>query len=201
MRCISANDPAAMDLPGYLRIQAHANALSNHRLGQALAGFSDAEWQATRTSFFPSLALTLNHLLAVDLYYIGALYREAGLGEKYAAFRPSADATEWMRRQHDSDLRLVALCGALDAAAVDAWVEMPRRDHVQRDRAGHVLAHLFNHQTHHRGQVHAMLAGTPVAPPQLDEFMMPSEAHLRHADMQALGWDEATIYSPQGAGR
>jgi hypothetical protein len=34
-----------------------------------------------------------------------------------------------------------------------------------------------------------------VAPPQLDEFMMPSEAHLRQADMQALGWDEATVYA------
>ena len=86
---------------------------------------------------------------------------------------------------------------ALDAAAIDAWVEMPRGDHVQRDRAGHVLAHLFNHQTHHRGQAHAMLAGTAVAPPQLDEFMMPSEAHLRRADMQALGWDEAAVYGPR----
>jgi uncharacterized damage-inducible protein DinB len=71
---------------------------------------------------------------------------------------------------------------------------MPRRDHVLRDRVGHVLAHLFNHHTHHRGQAHAMLSGTAVAPPQLDEFMMPSEAHLRVADMQALGWDEVGVY-------
>ena len=101
---------------------------------------------------------------------------------------------EWARRQHDSDLRLVAFCDALDADAIDAWVELPRRDHVQRDRAGHVLAHLFNHQTHHRGQAHAMLSGTAVAPPQLDEFMMPSEAHLRRDDMRALGWDETSVY-------
>ena len=39
-----------------------------------------------------------------------------------------------------------------------------------------------------------MLAGTAVAPPQLDEFMMPSEAHLRGADMLAFGWDEARVY-------
>jgi uncharacterized damage-inducible protein DinB len=84
----------------------------------------------------------------------------------------------------------------LDAAAVEAWVDLPRSDHVQRERAGHVLAHLFNHQTHHRGQVHAMLAGTAVAPPQLDEFMMPSEAHLRVPDMQAFGWNEAAVYGP-----
>jgi uncharacterized damage-inducible protein DinB len=183
-----------MDLPSYLRIQAHANALSNHRLGLAMAGLDAADWQAPRTSFFPSLALTLNHVLAVDLYYIGALYREGELREKYAAFAPCATGIEWARRQHDSDRRLVALCNTLDAAAIDVWVELPRRDHVQRDRAGHVLAHLFNHQTHHRGQVHAMLAGTAAAPPQLDEFMLPSEAHLRRADMQALAWDEMSVY-------
>ena len=76
---------------------------------------------------------------------------------------------------------------------------MDRGDHVQRDLAAHVLAHLFMHQTHHRGQVHAMLAGTAVAPPQLDEFLMPSEAHLRVQDMQALGWDETAVASSQAA--
>jgi uncharacterized damage-inducible protein DinB len=35
-------------------------------------------------------------------------------------------------------------------------------------RLGLVLAHIFNHQTHHRGQAHAMLSGTPVRPPELD---------------------------------
>jgi len=183
-----------MDLPGYLRIQAHANALSNQRLGQALRALDAAEWQAPRTSFFPSLARTLDHILAVDGYYIGALLRQTGLVEAYPSFQPSDGAAHWAQRQRQSDLLLVAFCDTLDDAAVDAWVEMPRADHVQRDRAGHVLAHLFNHQTHHRGQVHAMLAGTAVPPPQLDEFMMPSEAHLRAADMQAFGWDEAAVY-------
>ena len=65
---------------------------------------------------------------------------------------------------------------------------------IQRDLAGHVLAHLFMHQTHHRGQAHAMLAGTTVKPPQLDEFLMPSDAPWRAADMSALGWDEAVVY-------
>ena len=42
-----------------------------------------------------------------------------------------------------------------------------------------------------------MLAGTAVSPPQLDEFMMPSEPHLRTAEMAALGWDEAGVYGPR----
>jgi uncharacterized damage-inducible protein DinB len=180
-----------MDLPAYLRIQAHANALSNQRLGLALLALDADAWAAPRTSFFPSLARTLNHILAVDHYYVGALHGDARLREAYAAFQPCASADEWVQRQRFSDLRLVAFCERVDP---EAWVEMPRADHVQRDRAGHVLAHLFNHQTHHRGQVHAMLAGTAAAPPQLDEFMMPSEAHLRAGDMAAFGWDEAAVY-------
>jgi hypothetical protein len=39
-----------------------------------------------------------------------------------------------------------------------------------------------------------------VAPPQLDEFLMPRGAHLRRADMAALGWDEAAVYGRPPAG-
>lgn len=188
-----------MELLAFLRIQAHANALANRRMGAALLQLAPDEWHAPRTGFFPSLALTLNHLLAVDGYYLGALYGEPDGVEHWHAFSPCADAAEWVQRQHGSDRRLVAFCAALDAAGADAVVAMPRGDHVQHDRAGHVLAHLFNHQTHHRGQAHAMLSATAVKPPQLDEFMMPSEAHLRLDDMRALGWGEQGVYGTPSA--
>jgi uncharacterized damage-inducible protein DinB len=183
-----------MDLTPYLRIQAHANRLSNHRLHGAMASLSHAEFHAPRTGFFPSLAETLNHILVVDLYYVGALYGEPDLRSVLDDFAPSDELNALAARQAASDARLVAFCDALTAAALDRTVEMPRDTYIQRDRAGHVLAHLFNHQTHHRGQLHAMLAGTPIKPPQLDEFMMPSEAHLRVNDMAALGWREDAVY-------
>ncbi len=122
------------------------------------------------------------------------LCREPDPRAHFASFVPADDVAALAPRQAASDERLIAFCDALDAAACGAPVEIPRGDHVQRDRTSHLLAHLFNHQTHHRGQAHAMLAGTAIAPPQLDEFMMPSEAHLRTADMAALGWSEAEVY-------
>jgi len=183
-----------MQLADQLRIQAHANRLANHRLHAAMAALSPADFHAPRVSFFPSLAATLNHLLAVDLYYIAALYREPGLVEVYKSFVPAPTLHDLQQRQAVSDQRLIAFCDTLDAAACDAVVAMDRGTHVQRDAAGHVLAHLFMHQTHHRGQVHAMLSGTTIKPPQLDEFLMPSDAGFRVADMQALGWSEGAVY-------
>jgi uncharacterized damage-inducible protein DinB len=46
--------------------------------------------------------------------------------------------------------------------------------------------HLFVHQIHHRGQAHAMLAGTSVKPPQLDEFFLAQDLPLRAGDLRAL---------------
>jgi uncharacterized damage-inducible protein DinB len=187
-----------MELVDYLRIQARANRLSNHRLHAALTPLSRAEFHAPRTGFFPSLAQTLNHILEVDLYYIGSLHRDAGVRAAVLAFVPIDDLAALAARQTASDERLIGFCDALDAHALDATVEMERSDHIQRDRVGHVLAHLFNHQTHHRGQAHAMMSGTSIKPPQLDEFMMPSEGHLRTTDMAALGWSEAAVYRAVG---
>jgi hypothetical protein len=62
-----------------------------------------------------------------------------------------------------------------------------------------VLTHLFVHQIHHRGQVHAMLAGTSVPPPQLDEFFLAQDAALRAGDLAALGFVEATAAGGPGA--
>ena len=183
-----------MYLVDQLRIQAHANRLANHRLHAAMAALTQADFHAPRTGFFPSLAATLNHILAVDEYYVGALHREPDLPARYDAFVPEPSLAALARRQRACDERLIAFCAALDDTGCDTIVDMDRGPHVQRDRVGHVLAHVFMHQTHHRGQAHTMLSGSVVAPPQLDEFLMPSDAKFRVADMAALGWQEREIY-------
>ena len=67
-----------MELLVFLRVQVRANRLANHRLHAAMAALSREDYEAPRTSFFPSLAKTLEHILAVDLYYLAALHRERG---------------------------------------------------------------------------------------------------------------------------
>ena len=128
-----------------LRIQARANRLANRRLHAAMAALAEDDFHAPRVSFFPSLAVTLNHILAVDLYYIGALHADPALPQRFDDFVSAASLPELADRQRESDERLIAFCDRLDEPACAAMVDMDRDTHIQRDRAAHVLAHLFMH--------------------------------------------------------
>jgi uncharacterized damage-inducible protein DinB len=127
-----------------LRIQAHANHMANLRLQGALAGLSAAEFQAPRTGFFPSLQATLDHIVAVDAYYVGALHGDAGLAEAWQTRVPKRTLADWHAAQQAVDQRLIAWLLAADDAALDAPVHMPRGNgRVQTDAAAHMLQHLF----------------------------------------------------------
>ena len=185
-----------MELLVFLRTQARANRLANHRLHAAMAALSREDYEAPRTSFFPSLAKTLEHILAVDLYYLAALHGERGAERVWREAPAGVPFATIAAAQAASDQRFIDHVNALGPPSLDEMVEMERgQGRIQRDRRGHVIAHLLNHQVHHRGQAHAMLAGTAARPPQLDEFLMPSEAHLRVDDLRALGWSEARLFA------
>jgi uncharacterized damage-inducible protein DinB len=191
----SSSDPRPLGLAQLLAIQAHANRLANRRLQAALAGLSTSDLHARRISFFPTLIGTLNHLLAVDRYYIAALLGEADMEQQYRRFAPHDELAPYAAAQDASDVKLIALCDRLDDTSANAVVRMDRGEgKSQSDLACLVLQHLFMHQTHHRGQMHAMLAGTQVKPPQLDEFIMRADEPFRVMDMSALGWTEREVY-------
>ncbi|MCY1668907.1 DinB family protein [Rhizobium sp. SL86] len=181
----------------YLLAQAYNNAWANHRLLACCRSLSAEQLHAERTSFFPSIIHTLNHILTVDWFYVSALEgRPIGL----AAFEPEipfALFADVEREQRAIDRRLIDHCRQLDAQTLAQEIDIPRREHVQVERTDRILLHLFQHQIHHRGQVHAMLSGTSVRPPQLDEFFPadPAEQALRRADFAELGFSETLIWS------
>src|SRR5204863_4842197 len=105
-----------------LLTQARANRLANRRLLGAVARLSDAEFHAPRTSFFPSLALTLNHVLNVDHYYLAALHGDTAMRSIWATYVPATTAAELAARQDESDQRLVDFCAGLQPADEDRIV-------------------------------------------------------------------------------
>ena len=189
-------------LARHLAAGAYNNAWANHRLLKACCALTQEEFVAPRTSFFPSIKATLNHVLTVDWYYVEILERSlAGLPPHENAVRhfepvePFGTCAEISREQHAVDRRLIALCNGIGDRELDAVILLPRRTGIERDSLDRILAHLFQHDIHHRGQVHAMLAGTRVKPPQLDEFFYANEAHLRAADFAELGFSEEEIWN------
>jgi uncharacterized damage-inducible protein DinB len=177
------------------------NAWSNHRLLVACAKLSQADFVAPRVSFFPSLKSTLNHNLTVDWYYVDALERarrgqpvNAEPSRFFTPEEPFATCAEIAAEQHAVDRRLIDCCSTLTDADLERPVGVMRRAGVQNEVATRLLAHLFQHQIHHRGQAHAMLAGTKVAPPQLDEFFCANEAHLRAGELAEIGLSEEMIW-------
>ena len=190
-------------LAHYICTQAYNNAWANHRLLTACAQLSQTEFQAVRTSFFPTIQATLNHILTCDWFYLDALERElrgdAPHPDCYVFFaqdEPFDNCAELQAAQRAADQRLVAHCRQLRDADLARPVTI-LRDTPQVDTRMRLLAHLFQHQIHHRGQVHAMLSGTRIEPPQLDEFFSAGEAALRAQDFAQLGWTESEVWGPR----
>jgi len=188
-------------LSHHFATMAYNNAWANHRLLTACCKLSHADFEAPRTSFFPSLKATLNHIVTVDWYYIDALERALHHHEAnrepdrfFEPEEPFATCVALKAAQQDADRRLIAACTMLSEDDLDTPVPIMPRAGIQTESATRLLAHLFQHQIHHRGQAHAMLAGTSVKPPQLDEFFCANEAPLRAAELAELGYSEAMIW-------
>lgn len=169
---------------------ARNNALANRRLQSACARLLPGEWEAERVAFFPSIKATLNHILTVDRFYLGAVQGGTPGPDARADPQPCADLASLIEAQAEQDAIALALCEAMQPGDADRVVRIHRADRVQEETLADTLMHLFLHDQHHRGQVHAMLSGSAVPPPQLDEFFLADDARFRGGDLAAIGRDE-----------
>ncbi|ESX90571.1 DinB family protein [Mesorhizobium sp. LSHC412B00] len=177
-----------MDILTHFSRMAGNNLWSNDRLYRAVLQLKPGEFEAERTSFFPSIKATLNHILAVDHLYLDFL-EEGGVGAAaYDDCVPFDVPQALFAAQVAADRRLIAFCEKLSEADLDRQVITDRReDGMIPEKIGDILAHVFLHDIHHRGQVHAMLSGTSVAPPQLDEFLLDYDLKVRKEEVERLG--------------
>jgi uncharacterized damage-inducible protein DinB len=152
-----------MITPAWCRMMAAYNAEMNRRLYAAAATLSEAQRRADRGAFFGSIHGTLSHLLWGDTVWMG---RFAGWEAPAIGIPGSAGLhDDWPRLSVDraaADARIEAWAAALDPAWLQgslAWFSGAMQREVSRPRAV-LVTHFFNHQTHHRGQAHALLTAS-----------------------------------------
>ena len=105
-----------MDMASHFRRMARNNLWSNDRIYRAVQALQPGEFDAERTSFFPSLKETLNHILSVDIFYLDMI-EEGGEGQKvFDRFVEFDDAAELAKAQADFDRQLVAYCDRFSEA-------------------------------------------------------------------------------------
>ncbi len=153
----------------HLPLMARFNRWANTRVYACVAGLDEEAYRRDRGAFFGSIHHTLNHLLVVDRLWTARIQdRESGIESLDQILFDDLESLKAGRKEQDD--KLIALVDGLSDAELEAPVRYRRiiGDGMEEARAGHILITLFNHQTHHRGQVHAMLTQAGVTPPPLD---------------------------------
>lgn len=145
------------------------NAWANRRLYDAASGLSEAEYRADKGAFFKSMHGTLNHLLATDRIWMQRFTGEGDAPQRLDAILH--DRFDALRAARESeDRRIVAYIDGLDEARLAGVIRYRRvstpEEFVQPLMPA--LDHWFNHQTHHRGQAHAILTALGKTAPELD---------------------------------
>jgi len=153
----------------YCLLMAGHNRWMNQRLYALCAELPDADRRADRGAFFKSVHGTLNHLLVTDRIW---MHRFTGQGD--APNRLDAilfETFDELRAAREAeDRRILGFVEGLDDRRIEGTIKYRRVSSPEEfeQALAPALAHWFNHQTHHRGQVHALLTGLLGQAPELD---------------------------------
>ena len=155
-------------MQNHLRQMARYNKWANARINAAIMDISEDAYMAKRKAFFGSIHGAMNHLLVVDRLWRGRVegkpYAVSGLDQIVCADRETL-----VREREAEDDIIIAFTDSFDAEALNNVVTYASMVGFKgNDPVRLILAHMFNHATHHRGQVHGLLTQVPADPPPLD---------------------------------
>jgi uncharacterized damage-inducible protein DinB len=155
--------------PNHFQQFAAYNRWANGRLFAAALDLSDQAYRLHIGVFFGSLHGTLNHLLLTDRLWLKRLTGEGDHPNRLDAILYD-DRAELTRARIAEDNRLVAVVAKYDQLSLTGLHSYRTASGMpQSQMLADILLHLFNHQTHHRGQAHACLSIlTGGEPPSLD---------------------------------
>ena len=166
-----------MITPGYLQRMARYNRWQNISIYGAADGLSDAERRADRGSFFQSIHATLSHILWADQLWMSRLSDWAPPDGPSREVPLYDDWDDLKSRRNEADRTFINWAETLTQADVDGdleWYSGTLQRGMTSPRAI-CLMQVFNHQTHHRGQVHAMLTAAGASPEDTDIPFMPDQ--------------------------
>ncbi len=157
-----------MDMKAHFANFAAYNQWANNHLYEAASALSPAELERNLEGFFSSLFHTLNHILVGDLLWMERL---EGTGPKPESLNTvlAANITQLTELRQDADVRLMGIANGIAEERLDAFLDYKTSTGIAcHDRISEIMTHIFNHQTHHRGQCHHMLSQLGKSPPPLD---------------------------------
>ncbi|MGL4634944.1 MAG: DinB family protein [Beijerinckiaceae bacterium] len=159
----------------HVRLMARYNRWQNESLYGAASGLPDAARCENRGAFFGSIHATLSHLIWGDMIWMhrfsGSERPKGGIAESPQFIQ---DWDELAARRQRLDTAIVDWAARLDPAWLEAsteWITSSTNTAMTKQNAL-LVSHFFNHQTHHRGQVHAMLTAAGAKPDRTDLVFM-----------------------------
>lgn len=169
--------------PEVCRAFARYNRWMNAKVYATAAHLSDEERKRDRGAFFGSIHNVMNHILVADRIWLGRLAGrtpEPGCigvdGIKTLDQEIAADFDELRGERDRTDAAIDAWSATLTAEALAGSIRLSRQGMPTEIPLWWVVAHLFNHQTHHRGQLTTLLFQAGHDPGATDLFAMLVEA-------------------------
>ncbi|NIZ00495.1 DinB family protein [Thalassospira lucentensis] len=151
----------------YFKRMAGYNRWANGHVYNACAALPEDALYAPRTAFFPSIMRTLNHLLVADRLWLSRLLGapevmplDTVLFDAFDDLRAARTAQDQAIIDFATKLTEELLSSDLSYQSVSGGANVMPRDVV--------LGHMFNHQTHHRGQLSSMVLEAGGKPLEID---------------------------------
>jgi uncharacterized damage-inducible protein DinB len=159
-----------MNLLVHVQLMATYNQEMNQKVYAVCGGLSQTQLEADRGAFFHSVIGTLNHLMVADVVWLKRFAEHPAAFEALTIVRSMerprsldqilyTDFDALRQARQDLDQVILDWVNGLQAPDLDLVLDYQNMKGVPARRSlGLLLCHLFNHQTHHRGQVTTLLA-------------------------------------------
>src|SRR5690349_6352634 len=174
--------------PKGVRAMARYNRWMNEKVYASAALLGDDECKRDRGAFFKSIHGTLNHLLVADRIWLGRLHGVVppdgllAIGVRALDQELFADFTELRAERQRTDQAIDAWATMVTAQSLGEPLRYVSSGRQREYPLWWVVAHLFNHQTHHRGQITTLLFQAGQDPGSTDLLAM-----LMDEDKAAVG--------------